>query len=340
MKIELGKIALATIQIVGNKSNGEGVTFASSLNDMTESSDFIRTLVYNTFKFDDIRHFDFVGSLSLNPVYTFVSKIFEDNGCFIKECNNLARYLYDQSIHPNIKNGEFYIALFQDSLVDGIETDAILMLKSERKDAFLMITNEMGKIKTKPTIGLSLKQIDKGCIIFNTNKETGYSVFAVDNTNSGKDAHYWTDSFLHIIPYEDDYHNTKKIDGFCTGFARLMKKKMPEQNIGLIKALGNIAECFQKNNTISLQQLEEYMSFTCEARTCLAEYKRAFEKGKGALPISFQVNMGESNCASITRKQTLKIGKDFEVKILNPSAEIEKGYDSDREKSYYKFYFE
>ena len=326
--------------MVGNKANGEGVTFASEISDMTESSEFIKTLINNVFRFDDVRHFDFVDSLSLNPVYTFVSKIFEDNSCFVKQCNNLARYLYDQSIHPNIKNGEFYIVLLRNSLVDGITADAILMLKSEKKDAFLMTTFEKGKISAKPSIGLSPKQIDKGCIIFNINKEEGYNVVVVDNTNSGKDAHYWTDSFLHIVPYQDDFHKTKQVDNFCSGFVRLIKKKMPEQDIELAKALGSIAGILQNSNTVSLQQVESCMSFTDDVSNYLAEYKKTYEKDKGTLPTSFQVDVGRKNNMSITRTQILKIGKDFEIRILNPSLDIEKGYDSNKRKSYYKIYYE
>lgn len=339
MNVELGNIVCATVQMVGNKSNGEGVAFAMDLSDMKESSGFITALVYNVFKFDDIRHFDFVESISLNPVYTFVNKIFEDKKNFIKQSNNIARYLYDQSLHPNIKNGELYIIFIQDSKINGVKTDAVLMLKSEKKDTFLTTNSEDGKINVKPIIGLSINQIDKGCLIFNLQKEEGYVVAVVDNTNSGKDAHYWTDSFLHVVPYNDDYHKTKLMVNFCTDFIRYMKKKVPEQDLESVKAIGHVAEVFKTENAVSLQQIEKIMSFTNESSNCLAEFKEIYEKSKEPLPLSsFHINMGERNRIGINRAYTLKIGKDFEVKILNPSADIEKGYDMEKKMNYYKLY--
>lgn len=339
MKVELGDITCATIQMVGNKTNGEGVSFATDMCNMKESSNFIKTLVNNVFKFDDIRHFVFVESLSLNPVYAFVNKIFDDETCFVKQSNNLARYLYDQSLHPNIKNGEFYTLLFQNSIIEGIKTDALLLLKSEKKDAFLTITEEEGKIEVKPIVGLGLKQVDKGCLIFNTHKDDGYIVMVVDNTNSGTDAHYWTESFLHTEPCNDNYHKTKQMVGFCTGLVRMMKKKSPEQSLEIVKAIGKVADAFREKKDISMKKVEDLMSFSGDASLLVTEYKSQYEKKSGALPVSLQIDMDKANLGSIRRMQTLKIGKDYEVKILNPSADIEQGYDSNKQKSYYKLFF-
>lgn len=340
MKVELGNIKYATIQMVGNKTRGDGVTFASEISDMTESSPFIKTLVNNVFNFENIRHFDFVGSLSLNPVYTFVNEIFEDQSCFVKQSNNLARYLYDQSIHPNIKNGELYILLIEGVTIGDTKTEALLMLKSEKKDAFLTVTNSEGKLCVKPTVGLGLKQIDKGCLVFNVQEDTGYIVTIVDNTNVSMDARYWTDSFLHAVPYDDDFHRTKQMIDFCSGFAHLMKKKKPEKVLETMKAINSVSGIFHCEQNVCLQRLEELMSFSDDASSFLADYKAAFEEKNGPLPLSFQVYTNDSKVNNkLARMRTLKVGKEFEIKFLNPAVQIEKGYDPDKKKSFYKLYY-
>lgn len=43
--------------------------------------------------------------------------------------------------------------------------------------------------------GVSINKVDKGCLIFNIEKENGYIVAVVDNTNKGAEAKYWTDDF-------------------------------------------------------------------------------------------------------------------------------------------------
>ena len=47
-----------------------------------------------------------------------------------------------------------------------------------------------------------------------------------------------------------------------------------------------------------------------------------------------------ANRKAISRMNILKLGNDFEIKLLNPQAEIEAGYDTERGLKYYKLYFE
>ena len=93
MKIKLGNIAYAVVQMVGNKTNGEGVVFSSEKIDLSEIKDILFELFDKSLKYDDLKRLDFVGGVQLNPVYNFVSSIFEDENYFIQEANNLATYL-------------------------------------------------------------------------------------------------------------------------------------------------------------------------------------------------------------------------------------------------------
>lgn len=339
MKVELGDITLATIQQVGNKANGEGITFSTGLSDITESLNFIKSLVRNTFKFESLKHFDFVESLSLNPVYTFASKIFEDKECFVKQSNNLVRHLYDQSLHPNIKNGEFYVLYIAGCIVDDMKMDAILMLKSEKKDAFLTVYNDGERISIKSYIGLGIKHLDKGCMVLNKAKENGYVVATVDNTNNGNDAHYWTDSFLHVVNCNDDYHSTIQIADMCGGFIRQMQKENPEQSIELARVARSTTQLLQTENSVTTVQLTNLLSYSNETKQKFEEYKVNYEQTHGILPDVFQTHVNVTSRKAISKMNVLKLGSDFEVKMLNPQAEIEAGYDSERDMKYYKLYF-
>lgn len=77
VKFKLGIPVIATVQKVGNKSREEGIAFASKADDMSFASEFVSTLVKNTFKFDTFSQFDSIDSLDMNPSYRFVRKIFE-----------------------------------------------------------------------------------------------------------------------------------------------------------------------------------------------------------------------------------------------------------------------
>ena len=109
MSIKVKGIKMATIQVVGNKTRGEGLSAASVLADVSGSSEFLTKLVEKSFMMDDVKQFGYIESVELNPVYQFVSKIFDDGSAFLKQSVNIATFLYDQSIHPNIRSGELYV---------------------------------------------------------------------------------------------------------------------------------------------------------------------------------------------------------------------------------------
>lgn len=89
MKIKLGNIVYAVVQMVGNKTNGEGVAFSSEKIDLSEIKDILFELFDKSLKYDDLKRLDFVGGVQLNPVYNFVSSIFEDENSFIPQIRNL-----------------------------------------------------------------------------------------------------------------------------------------------------------------------------------------------------------------------------------------------------------
>ena len=68
MIIKLGNIAYAVVQMVGNKTNGEGVAFSSEKVDLSEIKDILFDLFDKSLKYDDIKHLDFVGGVHLNHV--------------------------------------------------------------------------------------------------------------------------------------------------------------------------------------------------------------------------------------------------------------------------------
>ena len=59
-KINIKRIKAATIQIIGNKTREEGVSFATQLTDLNSSEGFIRQFVENSFKTVDKKHFTYI----------------------------------------------------------------------------------------------------------------------------------------------------------------------------------------------------------------------------------------------------------------------------------------
>ena len=170
---KIGNIKAAVVQRVGNKSKEDGVAFSEDLCRLEGVEEHLLRVIKASFKFDDWKQFYYIDNLELNPVYRFVSKIFDDKAAMVKQANNLARHLYEQSIHPNIKIGEFYVVLLDGCEVDGVETNAIGLFKSEVRETVLTVKMENNRLVLSPEMGMSLKKLEKGCIVFNVDKEQG-----------------------------------------------------------------------------------------------------------------------------------------------------------------------
>lgn len=322
------------VQRVGNKSNEDGVSFSDSLCQLDGVEEYLLEVINASFKFDDWRQFYYIDDLELNPAYRFVSKIFENESAIIKQANNLARHLYEQSIHPNIKIGEFYVVLLEGCEVDGVETNAIGLFKSELHETVLTVKMENNRLVLSPEIGMSLKKLEKGCIVFNVEKEKGYKVVVVDNTLSNKDAHYWVDNFLHVRNCDDDYHQTERLTEMCKKFV----EKVSEQSAvdGAIIAK-KATELLKSEEKLTVDNLPELLCQNDEQKVEFAAYRKSFEEENGALNDEVVLVKKAVNYKPVTRMNTLRIGDEFEVKVLNPEARMAQG--SDDMGKFWKLYY-
>lgn len=322
------------VQRVGNKSNEDGVSFSDSLCQLDGVEEYLLEVINASFKFDDWRQFYYIDDLELNPAYRFVSKIFENESAIIKQANNLARHLYEQSIHPNIKIGEFYVVLLEGCEVDGVETNAIGLFKSELHETVLTVKMENNRLVLSPEIGMSLKKLEKGCIVFNVEKEKGYKVVVVDNTLSNKDAHYWVDNFLHVRNCDDDYHQTERLTEMCKKFV----EKVSEQSAvdGAIIAK-KATELLKSEEKLTVDNLPELLCQNDEQKVEFAAYRKSFEEENGALNDEVVLVKKAVNYKPVTRMNTLRVGDEFDVKVLNPEARMEQG--SDDKGKFWKLYY-
>lgn len=125
----------------------------------------------SSFKSEEYYRFHHDINLPLNEVYTCVSVVFDNAKLLQKQSENLAKHLYNQSTHPKIKGGEFYIVCFTDCNLKGEALDAIGLFKSENKDTFLEVEQISEGFDIESRQGININKLDKGCLIFNAEKE-------------------------------------------------------------------------------------------------------------------------------------------------------------------------
>jgi len=203
-----------SVHYIGDHSESEGIKTSQSAIPIHE--EYLKSLLlkyfFDNFKEPEFFSFTFLegdGDVDMNPVYKYITEIFENPDIIHEQSKILAKYLYNQSTHPNIKSGDMMMSYVEDIIVDDELVSAIVIFKSETKDSYLKLKNRNGNYDLGHAEGISISKLDKACIILNTEKEDGYKLCVVDKSNRNKEAIYWRQDFLNVESRSDDYYKTK-----------------------------------------------------------------------------------------------------------------------------------
>ena len=329
-----------TLHIVGNKSAEEGVILSkSNLSLKNEVKDVLASYFIQSFSSEEYFQIYHDSGIEYNVVYGAVSQIFDDPETLYEHSVNLAKHLYDQSTHPKIKGGEFYTVYFKDCIVDGDTVDAVGLFKSENKDTFLKVLREGGNFNLESEQGINIKKLDKGCLIFNKERENGYVVAVVDNTNKGIEAQYWIDDFLHVRQRKDEYANTQNVMAMAKNF---VTKAMPEQfevsKADQIDLLNRSLEFFKEKETFDMEEFATEVIEQPEVIESFHNFKREYESEND---IVIDDNFAISNYAfkkqQRSYKRVIRLDRKIQLIIDGNRDNVEQG--EDERGKYYKVYY-
>ncbi|MDD5053191.1 MAG: nucleoid-associated protein [Sulfuricurvum sp.] len=340
MIVSIKAIDKLVIHGIGNKSNGSGIRFSNKTSVFNDIESYFIAQVQKAFKFEEFFQLYFTYDINLNPVYNFIDSLFNEKNNFIEVSQALAKHLYDQSTHPKIKDGELYIVSFKNCIVNGITTDAIGMFKSENKDTFLKVYPNDDSYKIECDKGINLNKLDKGCLIFNIEKENGYLVSVVDNTNKDVEAKYWIDDFLHIKPRKDEFYNTQNVLLLCKNF---VTEELSEQTdiskADQVDFLNKSVEYFKKNENFDMATFAMEVIGKPEVIETFNQYKSDYEFARElAIMEKFTISESAVKKQARTIKSVIKLDKNFHIYIHGDREMIEQGTDNEGRK-YYKIYY-
>lgn len=303
----------------------------------------IRELLVKYFltSFKSQEYFNFYHDIdiSMNVVFVCISKIFENPKVLHEQSINLAKHLYQQSTHPKIKGGEFYTVYFKDCIIDGETVDAVGLFKSENKDTFLKVYPSGDNFEIESEKGININKLDKGCLIFNTEKEKGYVVAVVDNTNKGVEAQYWIDDFLHVCQRKDEYYNTQNIISLTKNF---VKNELPQQfevsGADQADLINKTVKFFKEKDNFNLSEFANEVIGQPEVIEKFNQYKSTFAK-EYDVDFADDFTISESAVKKQVRalKSVIKLDKNFHIYVHGDHNLIEQG--KDEKGKYYKVYF-
>ena len=330
------------IHKVGNKTSGDGYQLSkhcSPVND--EMKDILTGYFLSHFKSDEYNNFFHESGIQFNVVYGLISSIFEDKNEFYDKSVALAKHLYEQSNHPKIKGGEFYMVYFKDCQLDDTLADAIGLFKSENKDTFLKVRDNQGEIELESETGINTNKLDKGCLIFNTEKDNGYVVAVVDTTNKGLDAQYWTDDFLHIQPRKDEYYNTENTLALYKNF---IVKELPfAEDVKVSRAdqadlLNKSVQFFKEKETFDMDSFTKEVIQEPKLIEYFHQYKDNYEEENDIeLSENFNISAPALKKQSRRFKSVIKLDKNFHIYVHGNTDMMEQGQDA--KGKFYKVYY-
>ncbi|MBW8243284.1 nucleoid-associated protein [Muricauda oceani] len=339
------QIESISLHRVGNKSKNESAFLSAepfSLND--EMSGLLKEYFFKPFREKEENYYKFGHEVDLefNEVFTAVSGIFDNPSDNHRLSKKITTHLYEQSNHPHIKSGEVYVVHFSDMVIDNQKTDAVGVFKSELKHDFLQFEENEHNLEILIRQGININKLDKGCIVFNINKEEGFKILSVDSNRY--DAKYWLENFLGVLPLTDDNFYTKNYLKFCQNFAKdvVLPAEDKQQEVMFMNRAVNH---FAKNDNF---EETSFLNEVMENPELIPEFKHyKVEKGP-KYSIEDVSNFDIANKAVSDARKKIKnvINLDTNIQIkmdfINPeSAEkfVEKGWDEERQMYYYLVYF-
>ncbi|GAB2488460.1 nucleoid-associated protein [Algoriphagus taiwanensis] len=327
---------------VGNKLRDENIKLTdepSAYSD--ETKDFLLRYFLLPIKSEEFYEFTHTIKLEMNDVYSIVKNVFNETKEFITHSKDLAKLLYENSMHPKIKGGELNIAYFTNVVLDDEIVDAIGIYKSETDVPFLKMKIGKSNYSINHEFGFEIKGVDKGCIIFNTNQGTGFKVLVIDNSNKSVEAQYWKDDFLKLKPIANEFHQTNQFLGITKKFVtKQLDEEFEVSKADKIDLLNRSVEYFKTHETFDKKEFEEEVFQDSGIINSFRNFDSTYrQENEIEITDSFDISPQAVKKQTRVFKSVLKLDKNFHIYIHGNRDMIEQGIDQDGRK-YYKIYYD
>ena len=327
-------IELLKISYVGNRISGEKVKLTNEAlrcDDLTKN--LLGRYLLSSIEYHQLYKFTHSEGVAHNKVYAFASEIFEEESSFEQIADDLSYMLYDKANDKSILGGYLFIVYFKNCMVDEIKTDALGFFKAETKDIFLKLNSEGSEISLSSEQGFALNKMDKGCIIFNVEKEDGYRLAVVNKSHSKANIKYWNEDFLHCVPVSSDYLSTQAV---LKAIGQFIKEQEGSQ----------FTKAFLINKSLQEAQkdtfdVNEIMSTVTTDETGKKRIQDLYSTYTGDNdPMPDFVRPDSLALKKLRLKSVLKLDDNFEIIFHGGDNRIEKGVDETTGMYYIKLLYE
>jgi hypothetical protein len=283
-------------------------------------------------------------SLEYNEVYNYARELFAnpDPSNFYEQSVNIARHLFESSLHPKIKPGELYIALFNRVLDDETSLEAVGLFKAETKSLFADLVPGEDDLDLQLKEGVELAKMDKGCLILNRGAEEGFELLIYDANGKGEEAQYWKDKFLGVLIRQNEFVRTQE---FLTLTKNFVTQRMPDDfevsKTEQIDILNRSMDYFKTHGNFDREEFETEVLHHEDLIHSFRKFDEQHRRDNDLDTVGeFEISPQAVKKQARVFKSVIKLDKNFHIYVHGNRELIEKGYDEVLQKHYYKIYFD
>ena len=336
------RIEALAIHVVGNRAKDEPLLASPGLSPQTDDEALMHTLTayfLDGFKSEMSYNLYHESDPGCNEVWNFAGKVFDNPATLYEQSVNLARHLYACGTLPQIKGGEFYVVYFSGCRFGGERVDALGLFKSETRDTFLDTEAQDDGVHLATRQGIDIKRLDKGAVIFNLERNEGFVVQIVDNTNRSE-ARYWIDDFLHVRERQDSYHNTHNAMVMCKRYVtKHLAQEFDVSKADQAELLNDTMSYFREQDSFSMEEFSEKVIRQPEVAESFARFRQQYEEERDIrIEDCFDISDAAVKRQARTYKSVIKLDRNFHIYVHGNRNLLEQG--EDEKGKYYKVYYE
>jgi hypothetical protein len=334
------------IHYVGNPSKEEGC-YTSELIKENLRGDDARTIInqcLKPYKNSTLQYqFTTENDANVQSVSSLAQLMFNQQSNFAFATQSIAQLLFTVSDHPQVKAGNLIIMAFNNLRFNEIIYKGIGIFKSESKTPFLQITQHTNDFELAVAEGILTDNIEKSCLILEGTTEAPMMVLCHNKANNTQaEAIYWKDDFLQIEPAENNFVQTQAFMEMTNSF---IKDRYPNDfelnKVDQIDLLNKSVKFLQLKDSFNEDEFANEVLMFPEVKESFAKFTDEYKSSNNlALNNDFEIdNRAVKNYDNNSHK-VIKLDKNFHVYVHGNKHLIEKGFDENRDKHFYKIYFD
>ncbi|MDA0931791.1 MAG: nucleoid-associated protein [Bacteroidetes bacterium] len=297
-----------------------------------ESPEFLKYLLGDLPQATWYRPDESEASASLHDI---LQAILEEPDALHDYGKKLAQRLADTAPGYTTRKGVFILAFF-DNVTEG--QPGIGLFKAETEESILALNDQAESWELTWMKGLSGKRPDKGAL-FIPDEERGFKAIVADKNAEIK---YWLQGFLSLNPHSNAQQATRQVMDLIKGFSEdVLSTENKVERTEQMAFLDQTSRYLSSNPVFDVEEFGREVIHNSQLQEAFMDYKVAFEEERET-ELPNRVNIEQDTVVKQHGKfmrSVIKLDKNFHVYVHGNKDFIERGFDEEKGKYYYKLYF-